>query len=283
MSQFVSGVSKMVVKECCTAMLINEMDISYFMIHAQQIEEEKLKEKSSNSKRARTGDGDFSHSRFRDTDSKTPNLKLVVIVNEFPKVFSDDLLVISFDLTNAPAPFMDLMNRVFKKCLDMFVIVFIDDILIYSRSEDERVEHLSFVLQIFKDRELYLKRIKVVKNWPRLLSTSDIRSFMDLAGYYRSMSVIYYPTKANVVADTLSRLSMGGVSYIEDGKKDLVRDVHRLTRLCVCLIDSNEGGVIVPNGSESSLIYDVKAKQDLDPVLVELKKSVFKKEIEAFS
>ena len=58
----------------------------------------------------------------------------------------------SFRLTNAPATFMDLMNKVFKQYLDMFVITFIDDILIYSRSEEERVSPLRVVVQILKDR-----------------------------------------------------------------------------------------------------------------------------------
>ena len=124
-----------------------------------------------------------------------------------------EFCVMSFGLTNAPAAFMDLMNRVFKPYLDLFVIVFIDDILIYSRSEAEHAEHLRIVLQILKDRKLYAKfskcefwlksvaflghvisgegvqvdsqKIEAVKNWPRPTSVSDIRSFLGLAGYYR--------------------------------------------------------------------------------------------------
>ena len=57
-----------------------------------------------------------------------------------------EFLVMSFGLTNAPVAFMDLMNRVFRPYLDMFVIVFIDDILVYSRSEDEHSDHLRTVL-----------------------------------------------------------------------------------------------------------------------------------------
>ena len=62
--------------------------------------------------------------------------------------------VIYFGLTNAPAAFMDLMNRVFKPYLDMFVIVFIDDILIYSRNVEDHASHLRILLQTLKDKEL---------------------------------------------------------------------------------------------------------------------------------
>ena len=68
-----------------------------------------------------------------------------------------EFLVMSFGLTNAPAAFMDLINRVFKPYLDMFVIVFIDDILVYSKNEEEHAYHLRVVLQTFKDKELYAK------------------------------------------------------------------------------------------------------------------------------
>ena len=63
----------------------------------------------------------------------------------------------SFVLTNASAAFMDLMNRVFKHYLDLFVIVFIDVILIYPRSDEEHASHLRFVLQTLKDRQLFAK------------------------------------------------------------------------------------------------------------------------------
>ena len=63
----------------------------------------------------------------------------------------------SFGLTNAPAVFMDLMNRVFKPFLDVFVTVFIDDILVYSRSPEDHANHLRQVLHILREHKLYAK------------------------------------------------------------------------------------------------------------------------------
>ena len=68
-----------------------------------------------------------------------------------------EFLVMSFGLTNAPAAFMDLMNRVFKPFLDKFIIVFIDDILVYSRSTEEHEVHLRVALQTLREKQLYAK------------------------------------------------------------------------------------------------------------------------------
>ena len=117
----------------------------------------------------------------------------------------------SFGLTNTPAAFMELMNKVFKLYLDLFVIVFIDDILIHSRSEEEHASHLRVVLQTLNDRQLFAKfskcefwlksipflghivstegihidsqKIEVVKQWTRPTSATNIKSFVGLAGY----------------------------------------------------------------------------------------------------
>ncbi|XP_070030091.1 uncharacterized protein [Nicotiana sylvestris] len=124
-----------------------------------------------------------------------------------------EFLVMPLGLTNALAAFMDLMNRVFKPFLDRFVIVFIDDILIYSRSQREHENHLRTVLQTLREHRLYAKfskcefwldsvaflgnvvskdgimvdpkKTEAIQKWPRPTSPTEIHSFLGLAGYYR--------------------------------------------------------------------------------------------------
>ena len=85
----------------------------------------------------------------------------------------------------------------------------------------------------------------------------------------------YNQGKANVVADALSRIIMGRTSHVEDVKKELVNDIHRLSRQGLRLVDSTNGRVSVHPSSESSLVVEVKEGQHLDPLLMELKDLVF--------
>nr|GEY55854.1 putative reverse transcriptase domain-containing protein [Tanacetum cinerariifolium] len=95
-----------------------------------------------------------------------------------------------FGLTNAPAVFMDLMNRVCKHYVDKFVIVFIDDILIYSKDKKEYEEHLKTILELIKKEEFQgihvdPAKIESVKDCASPNSPTEIRQFLRLAGYYR--------------------------------------------------------------------------------------------------
>lgn len=124
-----------------------------------------------------------------------------------------EFLVLPFGLTNAPATFMTLMNDIFREFLDQFVIVYLDDILIYSKTREEHLQHLQQVLQILRKHRLYaklskceilkqkveylghyissegisvdLRKVTVVKEWPIPTNISELRSFLGLASYYR--------------------------------------------------------------------------------------------------
>ncbi|RVW81511.1 Retrovirus-related Pol polyprotein from transposon 17.6 [Vitis vinifera] len=147
-----------------------------------------------------------------------------------------EFLVMPFGLTNAPAAFMDLMNRVFKPYIDQYVVVFIDDILVYSKSREEHERHLSIVLQTLRDKQLYVKlkkcefwldkvsflghvvtkdgisvdsgKVDVASNWRRPNTVTEIRIFLGLAGYYRRFIEGF-----SKIALPLTRLTQKGVKF----------------------------------------------------------------------
>ena len=131
---------------------------------------------------------------------------------------------------------MDLMNRIFKSYLDKFIIVFIDDILIYSRSKLKHEEYLRCVLQILRKEKLYAKfkkcefwldkiaflghivskdgisvdlaKVKAVMQWNRPTNIFEIRSFLGMAGYYRR-----FVEGFSRIAAPLTRLTQKGVKF----------------------------------------------------------------------
>ena len=124
-----------------------------------------------------------------------------------------EFVVMPFGLTNAPAAFMDMMNHIYKKYLDQFIVVFVDDILVYSKTQEEHEEHLHIALKILREHELYAKKdkcefwmeevkflghvvskdgismdtskVEAILNWERPKNVCKICSFLGLAGYYR--------------------------------------------------------------------------------------------------
>ncbi|GJW18632.1 putative reverse transcriptase domain-containing protein [Tanacetum coccineum] len=144
--------------------------------------------------------------------------------------------VMPFGLTNAPAVFMDLMNRVCKPYLDKFVIVFIDDILIYSKDEREHEEHLKTILELLKEEKLYAKfskcefwipkvqflghvidsrgihvdpaKIESIKDWASPKTPTEIRQFLGLAGYYRRFIEGF-----SKIAKSMTKLTQKGIKF----------------------------------------------------------------------
>jgi hypothetical protein len=161
----------------------------------------------------------FGAKVFSKIDLRSGYYQIKIRAEDIPKTaFSTryglfEYLVMSFGLTNAPAHFMYLMNSVFMPELDKFVVVFIDDILIFSKNEEEHAEHLRIVLQRLREHKLYAKfskcdfwlkevqflghiisdkgisvdpsKIQDVLDWQAPTSVPEIRSFLGLAGYYR--------------------------------------------------------------------------------------------------
>jgi hypothetical protein len=147
-----------------------------------------------------------------------------------------EFLVMSFGLTNAPAYFMYLMNWVFMPELDKFVVVFIDDILVYSKSEDEHTEHLHIVLQRLRDHRLYAKlskcdfwlreikflghtisqdgisvdpeKVQEVMDWKPPTTVRQIQTFLGLVGYSRRFILVF-----SRIAKPTTELLKKGVKY----------------------------------------------------------------------
>nr|GEZ96409.1 putative reverse transcriptase domain-containing protein [Tanacetum cinerariifolium] len=144
--------------------------------------------------------------------------------------------VMPFGLTNAPAVFIDLMNRVCKPYLDKFVIVFIDDILIYSKDEKEHEEHLKAISELLKVEKLYAKfskckfwipkeqflghvidsrgihvdpaKIESIKDWASPKTPTEIYQFLGLAGYYRRFIEGFLK-----IAKSMTKLTQKGIKF----------------------------------------------------------------------
>ncbi|KAG8503295.1 hypothetical protein CXB51_001262 [Gossypium anomalum] len=112
-----------------------------------------------------------------------------------------EFLVMPFGLMNAPAVFMDLMNHVFQPFLDRVVVIFIDDILVYSETEEKHDEHLRIMLQVLREKELYAKFSKC-EFWLR-------ESFLGLAGYYRR-----FVEGFSVMATPLTKVIRKGAPFV---------------------------------------------------------------------
>ena len=196
-----------------------------------------------------------------------------------------EFLVMPFGLTNAPAAFMDLMNRVFGPYLDKFVIVFIDDILVYSSSKEEHAEHLRIVLQTLREHQLYAKfikcqfwldrvaflrhvvsaegisvdpqKIEAIVDWKPPTNVTEVRSFLGLAGYYRK-----FVEGFSKIATPLTKLTRKEEKFIwsEACQNSFDELKQRLTTAPV---------LTLPSGSEGFTVYCDASRQGLGCVLMQ--------------
>nr|GFC40800.1 putative reverse transcriptase domain-containing protein [Tanacetum cinerariifolium] len=194
-------------------------------------------------------------------------------------------LVMPFGLTNAPAVLMDLMNRVFHEFLDKFVIVFINVILIFSKSKEEHEDHLRTVLQILLQEKLYTKfskcefwlssvaflghivsvegitmdpaKVEAITKWPRPTSVTEVRSFLGLARYYHR-----FVEGFSRLALPLTMLMRKGEKFVwhEEREKSFEELKQRLVFAPV---------LTLPSGSGGFQIYSDASKKGLGCVLMQ--------------
>ncbi|GJU67178.1 putative reverse transcriptase domain-containing protein [Tanacetum coccineum] len=198
--------------------------------------------------------------------------------------------VMPFGLTNAPAVFMDLMNRVCKPYLDKFVIVFIDDILIYSKNKQEHEEHLKIILELLKKEELYAKfskcefwipkvqflghvidnkgihvdpaKIESVKDWASPKTPTEIRQFLGLVGYYRRFIEGF-----SKIAKPMTKLTQKKVKFEWGDKQEAAFQLLK-QKLCSAPI------LALPEGSEDFIVYCDASIKGLGAVLMQREKVI---------
>ncbi|GJT82646.1 putative reverse transcriptase domain-containing protein [Tanacetum coccineum] len=198
--------------------------------------------------------------------------------------------VMSFGLTNALAVFMDLMNRVCKQYLDKFVIVFIEDILIYSKNKEEHEEHLKLILELLMKEELYAKfskcelwipkvqflgyvidsqgihvdptKIKSIKDWVSPKTPTEICQFLGLTGYYRR-----FIEGSLKVVKPMTKLTQNKVTF-EWGDKQEAAFQTLKNKLCSAPI------LALPQGAENFIVYYDALHKGLGAILMQNKKVI---------
>ncbi|KAL2230621.1 UNVERIFIED_CONTAM: Transposon Tf2-12 polyprotein [Sesamum indicum] len=228
---------------------------------------------------------------FLKIDLRSDYWQLRIAENDIPKTAFHthyghyEFLVMPFGLTNAPASFMALMNRTFQEYLDHFVIVFIDDILVYSRDREEHEQNLRIVLQILKEEELYAKlrkcefwvsqvvflgpvvsgdgvmpdpsKVKAIMEWRVPKNATKVQSFLGLAGYYRR-----FVEGFSIIVGPLTKLLRKVVEFqwAEQCQQSFHELKKRLTSNPILVLSSGSGGYIV---------YTDASKQGLGCVLMQ--------------
>ncbi|GJR61269.1 putative reverse transcriptase domain-containing protein [Tanacetum coccineum] len=198
--------------------------------------------------------------------------------------------VMSFGLTNAPAVFMDLMNRVCKPYLDKFMIVFIDDILIYSKNKEEHEKHLKIILELLKKEQLYAKfskcdfwlesvqflghvinnkgvhvdpaKVEAIRNWSAPTTPKEVRQFLGLAGYYRRFIEGF-----SLISKPLTKLTQKNKKYEWGTEEDEAFQTLK-QKLCSAPI------LALPEGTENFVVYCDASHKGYGAVLMQREKVI---------
>ncbi|GJY01083.1 putative reverse transcriptase domain-containing protein [Tanacetum coccineum] len=198
--------------------------------------------------------------------------------------------VMPFGLTNAPAVFMDLMNRVCKPYLDKFVIVFIDDILIYSKNKEEHEKHLKIILELLKNEQLYAKfsncdfwlesvqflghvinnkgvhvdpaKVEAIRNWSAPTTPKEVRQFLGLAGYYRRFIEGF-----SLISKPLTKLTKKNKKYEWGTEEDEAFQTLK-QKLCSAPI------LTLPEGTENFVVYCDVSHKGFGAVLMQREKVI---------
>ncbi|KAJ0666882.1 putative nucleotidyltransferase, Ribonuclease H [Helianthus annuus] len=228
---------------------------------------------------------------FSKIDLRSGYHQLRVLEDDIPKTAFRtryghyEFTVMPFGLTNAPAVFMDLMNRVCKPYLDKFVIVFIDDILIYSKTKADHEKHLHLIMELLKKEQLYAKfskcefwlkevqflghivndkgihvdpsKIEAVKNWNVPTTPTEIRSFLGLAGYYRR-----FISNFSKIAVPLTSLTHKGKPFEWGPKQEEAFQILK-QKLCDAPI------LTLPDGNDDFVVYCDASNLGLGCVLMQ--------------
>ncbi|GJR67135.1 putative reverse transcriptase domain-containing protein [Tanacetum coccineum] len=198
--------------------------------------------------------------------------------------------VMPFSLTNAPDVFIDLMNQVCKPYLEKFLIVFIDDIMIYSKSKQDHEEHLKLILELLKKEGLYAKfskcefwipkvqflghvidsqcihvdlfKIESIKDWASPKTPTEIRQFLGLAGYYRRFIEGF-----SKIAKSMTKLTPKKVKFDWGDKQEAAFQLLK-EKLCSAPI------LALPEGAKNFIIYCDASHKGLGVVLMQNEKVI---------
>ncbi|GJZ24807.1 putative reverse transcriptase domain-containing protein [Tanacetum coccineum] len=198
--------------------------------------------------------------------------------------------VMSFGLTNAPAVFMDLMNRVCKPYLDKFVIVFIDDILVYSKDKEEHGRHLKIILELLKKEQLYAKfskcdfwldsvqflghvidrsgvhvdpaKIEAIRNWAALTTPTKVRQFLGLASYYQRFIEGFL-----LISKPLTKLTQKNKTFKWGSEEEEAFQLLK-EKLCSAPI------LALPEGTEDFVVYCDASLKGFGAILMQREKVI---------